>query len=219
MRACATTLKAEMTAAEHELLLGLLQSERLTGRHLEVGTAAGGTLCAMMNCFDENDRPPFVVVDRMTYFPNQIHVIRHNLAQNGLDPDTVDFRVATSAAARVEAVQRGDHFDFILLDGSHKILGVMADLRWTRLLSVGGILCLHDYSPRFPGVRLSVDHFLRRHPNYERYRQADSLIVIRKTRASRRPEVGMVDRAYAWLWYLPLQVRRKWLKWRRRTNA
>ena len=58
-----------MTAEEHDFLFELIRDRQLTGQHLEVGTAAGGTLCAMMQCFAEQSRPPFVVVDRMTYFP------------------------------------------------------------------------------------------------------------------------------------------------------
>jgi len=216
MRSCATTLEAEMTEAEHDLLLGLLKAERFDGRHLEVGTAAGGTLCAMMRCFDDQSRPSFVVVDRMTYFPNQMEIIRRNLRCNGLDPGRVDFRVATSADALAEASRRRDAFDFILLDGSHKVLAVTADLRWTRLLNVGGVLCVHDYCRRFPGVLLSVNRFLNHHPNYARAGQADSLLAIRKLRESRRPEVSLLDRAYSCAWYLPLQVRRKVLKWQNR---
>ena len=150
MRNCATTLEAEMTTEEHDFLLELIRDRQFTGQHLEVGTAAGGTLCAMMKSFAEQSRPQFVVVDRMTYFPDQMETVRQNLQNHQLDPDTLDFRVATSAAAFAAAEKSGDRFDFILLDGNHKILAVMADLRWTRLLNPGGIICLHDYSHQFP---------------------------------------------------------------------
>jgi len=209
MRPCASTLEAEMTPEEHAFLLRLLEAERLPGPHLEIGTAAGGTLAAMMRCFGDADRPPFVVVDRMTYFPDQLETVRRNLQEHGLRADDVDFRVATSAAALREATRRRERFDFMLIDASHKILSVTADLRWTRLLSPGGILCLHDYCQRFPGVVRPVDRFLARHGNYARLGRAGSLLAVRKLCASMRREVGPLDRAHSLLWYLPLEVRRK----------
>src|SRR5581483_249024 len=96
MRACATTLQPEMSPQEHAFLLHLLQSHGKTGRHLEIGTAAGGTLCAMLNAFAPAHRPPFSVVDPMRYFPDQLGTVRRNLMAHGLDPDGVDFRVGTS---------------------------------------------------------------------------------------------------------------------------
>jgi len=44
----------------------IIKREKFRGLHLEVGTAAGGMLCQMMLCFDDDQRPPFVAVDRMT---------------------------------------------------------------------------------------------------------------------------------------------------------
>lgn len=219
MRRCATTLEGEMTAAEHAFLLEVLKRERFDGQHLEIGTAAGGTLCAMMGCFDDGRRPQFVVVDRMTYFPDQLEAIETNLRRHGLDPVKVDFRIATSDAAFRAAQERGETFDFVLLDGGHKILNVMSDLRWTRLLNVGGIICLHDYIPKFPGVKLSVDRFLAGHPHFRVVGQADSLLALQKVSAGRRPEVSAGDRAYALAMHLPLLTRRKLAKWRIQRRA
>jgi len=200
-------------------LLGILRREKFEGQHLEVGTAAGGTLCAMMRSFDDATRPKFVVVDRMTYFPNQMEAVEINLKRHRLDPAQVDFRIAMSTAAFRAATERGDTFDFILLDGGHKILNVMADLRWTRLLNVGGIICLHDYVPKFPGVKLSVDRFLAGHSHFQVVGQADSLIALQKVSAGSQPEVSKLDRAFALAMHLPLLTRRKLDKWRSKKRA
>ena len=214
MRACATTLESEMSPEERGFLLDLLRREAFPGPHLEVGTAAGGTLCEMMRCFDDEHRPPFVAVDRMTYFPNQLDLVRKNLEQHDLDPQQVDFRVATSSQAFQQSVRKKETFDFILIDASHKILGVMADLRWTRLLNVGGIVCLHDYSPREPGVQLAVDRFLKSHVNYDILGQAGTLLALRKIERRFLREVSPLDRAYGVAWYLPLEASRRFRKWK-----
>lgn len=209
MRRCATTLEAEMSTEEHQLLVDVLRSDHGTGTHLEIGTAAGGTLCEMLAAFDVKQRPRFAVVDSMQYFPDQLETVKRNVAQHGFDAQAIDFRVATSEDAFSRAAAAGDSFDFILIDGCHKIRAVMSDLKWTRLVNVGGIICLHDYSPKFPGVTKAVNRFLSRNPNYERIGLAGSLLALRKTAMSTRPEVTRSDNLYALAWYLPLQLRKK----------
>lgn len=220
-RPCAKTLEAEMTVREQEFLQNLIQKEHFSGAHLEIGTAAGGTLCRMMNCFTDETRPPFVVVDRMTYFPDQYQTVIENLKRNGLPAGQVDFRTTTSSEAFSRASRNRDSFDFILIDASHKILSVMADLRWTRLLNAGGVVCFHDYDDKFPGVKLAIDRFLRHHSNYEPIGLADSLFALRKTTPGPRKEVSLFDSAYSVMMYLPLEVDRKISKWKssRRKSA
>jgi predicted O-methyltransferase YrrM len=219
MRRCETTLEAEMTPTESAFLRELLTTERRSGPHLEIGTAAGGTLCHMMACFPNTSRPPFVVVDRMTYFPQQAETVRNNLNRHGLPADTVDFRIAASDQAFQEAARRGDRFDFMLIDACHKIRAVTSDLKWTRLLNVNGLVCLHDYTPKFPGVMFAVDRFLSRNSNYEVVGRGDSLLAIRKRAASSRREVSLSDSAYGLIMSLPLAMERKIRKWNLRKSA
>lgn len=219
MRRCSETLEAEMTPAEQELLQNIIRKENFAGTHLEIGTAAGGTLCKMMNCFDDQTRPKFVVVDRMTYFPDQIDIVKENLSEHGLSQQGVEFRTTTSSDAFRLAVEQEDQFDFMLIDASHKILAVMSDLRWTRLLSVGGVVCFHDYADKFPGVKLSIDRFLSRYKNYEQIALADTLLAIRKTAPCETLEVSAMDSAYSAMMYLPLEIQRKINKWNKRKSA
>src|SRR4029079_19590041 len=106
----------------------------LTGPHLEIGTAAGGTLKELILSYPEGKRPPFVVVDPMSYFPDQMGIIRRNLSSAGINPDTIEFRVGKSWPMFQRAEQKGERFSFIFIDGSHKIHHVTEDLAWTRLL-------------------------------------------------------------------------------------
>ncbi len=145
-RASATTLKPEMTDKELSALASWIPDADLKGGRLEIGTAAGGTLCFMMKLYPDEARPRFSVVDTMAYFPDQEGIVKRNLADNGLNADEVDFRIRSSDAAFAEAEAAGDRFDFILVDASHKIRYVMDDLRgksevtavdrlWARLCS------------------------------------------------------------------------------------
>lgn len=192
-----------------------LNAAHLQGRHLEIGTAAGGTLCAIMNWYSDSDRPAFTVVDTMSYFPNQLDIVKANLTEHGLDPQNVDFRVTGSDAAFESAQTNREQFDFILVDASHKIRDITNDLRWLRLLNQGGLACFHDYGPAFPGVRWSVDRFLRRHPHFVRHGQAGNLVCLQKDKPGKSPEVDGFDRAWATLlspilnWRRSLQKRFK----------
>ncbi len=152
MRSCSETLESEMSEKELDLLLKVIVEHRGRNPHLEIGTAAGGTLWKMMSCFEGNNVPNFVVVDPMKYFPNQYEVVRHNLSLHEVDVERVDFRRTSSTDALIGAKEFNEVFSFILIDARHKIRYVMDDLRWGELLEEGGVLCLHDESEACPGV-------------------------------------------------------------------
>lgn len=196
MREYPRTLEAELSSGELSSLTGILRKKSFRGKHLEIGTASGGTLCRMMKAFKDHERPPFVVVDPMTYFRDQLNTVKKNLRNNGVSPDGIDFRIMKSSEAFIRANQNRESFDFILIDGAHKVNYVTDDLRWTRLLIRGGIVCLHDYTS-VRGVRLAVDRFLRNHPNYERVECVDTLLILCKKNESPRPEVSNMDMAWA----------------------
>lgn len=193
MRASATTWESEVSKAELSAILDALQTSDLKGKHLEIGTAAGGTLKAMMSAYSSDHRPQFVVVDPFTYYPRQQEIVEQNLRSAGLDPTTVDFRVGKSWTHLGKALKNGERFSFIFIDGDHRTLAAIQDLMWTRLLDVGGLVCLHDYRPKFRGVIWATERFLRRQTNYTRIAAVDSLVILRKERASTRPEVDWSD--------------------------
>jgi predicted O-methyltransferase YrrM len=196
MRTSATTLEPETSKSELARLVTLLRAERLTGAHLEIGTAAGGTLRELMRAYPDQTRPRFVVVDPMTYFPDQLAKVRRNLRDAGLDPERVDFRVAKSSSALAEARRTGETFSFIFVDGAHKLRYVTEDLAWTGLLEPGGIVCFHDYDPGQRGVMMAVDRFLARHSNYAVVDRVERLLIVRKLGPG-RGEVSLWDRMRA----------------------
>lgn len=192
MRECTETLVSEMTEAERRSLTDALSAANLKGAHLEIGTAAGGTLCHLLVHYrDEMERepPPFIVVDPFTYFPDQLETVRRNLLRHKLDPDQVRFIQATGKEAFEQIASDPPALDFILVDGSHKLRHVVQDLRWARHLRPGGLLCLHDCSPKYPGVWLNARRFTRRHSNYSRVSHAGTLLILRKDAPSSRREI------------------------------
>jgi predicted O-methyltransferase YrrM len=195
-----------MTDAQVEYLTRLIASEDLPGPHLEVGTASGMTLAQMICALPTPHDPAFVVVDNMRYFPDQMRVVRANLERHGVDPDQVEFRVGDSGEIFKAAARAGDSFDFMVIDASHRIRKVTDDLRWTRLLRPGGLVCLHDYHLDFPGVVKSVDRFLTQYPNYERAKQVGGLLVLRKAGPSPRLEISAADRRWAAMWRVRFKI-------------
>ncbi len=216
MRASATTLAPELTARELEGLIDLLRRAALRGAHVEIGTAAGGTLKAMMQVYAAADRPRFVAVDTFTYFPDQRAVVERNLRSAGLDPAAVDFRAVNSDEAYLAAQTRSERYSFIFIDADHNADHVMRDLRWTGLLDEGGYVCLHDHSAAFPGVVWATRRFLRRNPHFRRVALVDSLAILQKTSSGTGGEVSTVDLALSSV-VRPFQRLRKSLekRWRR----
>jgi SAM-dependent methyltransferase len=197
-----------MDIEETRFLLNLIIAQRLPGTYLEIGTAAGGTLCQMMLCFSTHNRPKFVVVDPMRYFPRQLEIIQRNLQSHFLDPLQVEFRVMASSQAFTLAAERGERFDLILIDGDHNIESVMLDLRWTELLNDRGIVCIHDYAPRFIGVKFAVNRFLRRNPAFTVLGRQGSLLAVRKegSTGSELTRMDLTDRMYARSVGFPLYI-------------
>lgn len=186
-----------MLPDELKTIVAHLKTGSCNGPRLEIGTAYGTTLRQMIpSHLPGIETPPFVVVDTMDYFPNQPQIVRDNLQEVGIDPDWVDIRQGRSWGDFFKARDLGETFSFIFIDGSHKMKHVMQDLLWTRLLAVDGIVCLHDYElNNTKGVVRAADRFLKQNPNYEIISQVNTLLSLRKTRDSTKPEVTWFDLA------------------------
>ena len=66
-----------------------------------------------------------------------------------------EFSVAAAAQ-----FQNGS-FDCVFIDADHSYESVKADIRaWRHKIKDGGILCGHDYTEKFPGVKKAVDEML-----------------------------------------------------------
>ena len=178
-RICATTLAAEMSETELNALRNLLNKRAFTRLHLEIGTAAGGTLCELLLATGQESQ--FVVVDPMTYFENQRETVERNITRHGLSTKRVDFRTAKSWDVYQKALADREVYDFILIDGAHKLRYVVQDLHWTNLLSVGGIVALHDFKPTMRGVVIAAENFLKNNANYRKLELADTLLILEKT--------------------------------------
>ncbi len=214
MRECATTLVSELSSNELMELKVILIYKKLKGIHLEIGTAAGGTLCELMCFYREKLKisPKFIVVDPFKYFPNQYEKVLENLSIHNLASSSVDFVQSSSNDAFLVFSQAPRTLDFILIDGNHKANYVMKDLRWAKYLSVGGILCLHDYSSLQKGVKLTTDRFLTKNLNYKILKQIDQLLIVEKIAESSAEEVSTFDLFFSNLISLKLQFEKSFNK-------
>ena len=210
VRPSATDLQPELTSSELSAIKSLLEQHPKPGKHLEIGTAAGGTLREMMLCYRE-PRPPFVVVDPFTYFDNQLDIVKDNLRGAAIDPNVVDFRSGYSWPLLQQSLKEDEKFDFIFIDGHHGASYVMEDLRWTRLLQKEGFVCLHDYQPKFPGVQWATERFLRKNSNYRKIIHVDTLVILQKDEMS-GSEVDSHDLKLSKWMMRPLKIKRSIMK-------
>lgn len=179
MRGCATTGSPEIKNVVISRMVSLLREKGFKGGHLEIGTAAGGTLKKLMLAYDQ-PRPQFVVIDPMTYFPHQYEIVKKNLLDAGIDSQEVVFHIKKSSEAYKNLFLSSERFDFILIDGAHKIKQVWQDLRFANMLNMGGILYMDDYVG-VPQVRIPVDRFLANNPGYKKLFSVERGLFIEKT--------------------------------------
>jgi len=180
MRECAITGSSEVGDVVINRIVSYLKDKKFRDTHLEIGTAAAGTLKRIMLAYDDQQRPEFMVVDPMTYFPNQFEIVKNNLQNAGIDPKEIIFYTTKSSIAYKKILRSGKRFDFIFIDGAHKIKQVWQDLRYTNMLNTGAILCVDDYLG-VPQVQIPVNMFLKKNPIYKIMSIEDRTLFIEKT--------------------------------------
>ena len=182
MRTTALTKDSELSPTALRYLLMELEVRKFSGAHLEIGTAAGGTLKAILELYKkmEHEISNFFVIDPMTYFPDQYDVVVDNLRPS-VDISNVEFiQMKSGDAYRSKAGEVINNLDFILIDGSHKIKYVAQDIRWADKLNVGGLLCFDDYQAGFPGVDYVVNRLVMPTGMYEKVFFRGRLLVLRR---------------------------------------
>lgn len=195
-RESAITLNSEMTVAEVSSIKNAIKDSKLTGLHIEIGTAAGGTLCEILKCYQNELKvvpPPFIIIDPLTYFDDQYEKICLNLQNNGLSQNNITFEKNKSSVSFRNLSGHAGEIEFILIDGNHKINHFVGDLRFSRYLRAGGLLLIHDYSNNFKGIHSATNIFLNRYRNYEVLSYVDSLIILRKKTVTNTQEVSVID--------------------------
>ena len=201
IRESALTLESEMSDDEVSSIRNVIYDSKLNGIHVEIGTAAGGTLCEILKCYQNElkvEPPQFIIIDPLTYFDDQYEKICLNLKNNGLSQNNITFeKNKSSVAFRNLSVHAGE-IDFILIDGNHKINHFVGDLRFSRYLRAGGLLLIHDYSIDFKGIRSATNIFLNRYRNYEVLSHVDCLLILRKKSISTSLEISFLDLLSAW---------------------
>jgi predicted O-methyltransferase YrrM len=71
--------------------------------------------------------------------------------------DRISVMRMDSLAAALELTTKGQKFDMIFIDACHDYASVAADIKaWRTLLSPGGLICGHDFTPRWAGVMQAV---------------------------------------------------------------
>ena len=194
VRRSAITLESECHIEERCLLLRIISENTFTDRHMEIGTAAGGTLKELIGAYAGRDYcPEFIVIDKLTYYAQQYSKICQNLKLAGIDPSSVAFWKGTTEDFLHRERLNGGSFDFILVDASHWHYPVTVDLQWGELLRQNGVICLHDYSERFPGVIWAVDRFLKRNKHFELFEHVRTMVALRKLSEDNSAVIGRSD--------------------------
>lgn len=84
VRQSSITLESECSEAERAALRDILKNSNFTAAHMEIGTAAGGTLKELIGCYPLGQAPQFIVIDPLSYFPDQLSKIKTNLHRRKL---------------------------------------------------------------------------------------------------------------------------------------
>lgn len=193
VRQSSITLESECTHNERKALRDILKNANFKAAHMEIGTAAGGTLKELIGCYPLGKAPQFIVIDPLSYFPDQLDKIKKNLISAEIDPESVDFWQGTTEEFINTDAAQDLTLDFLFIDADHRHYPVLVDLAWAAKMNKGGYVCFHDDQPKFPGVGWSIQRFLENNPNFKRVTKADSLVIVQKTDDKREVNISTWD--------------------------
>ena len=78
VRKCSYTLESEMTGEEVNEILRCIGKYKPNGIHIEIGTAAGGTMCSILKYYKfvlNFNQPTFIAVDPLSYFETHARLV------------------------------------------------------------------------------------------------------------------------------------------------
>lgn len=143
---------SKMTVAERKGLLILIPQ---TGRILEIGTHSGATATWLAK---QRPRVQFIGLD---IFVAKDAAFGLPAVRNSQQCENYQIFVGTTT--QFEKLNPAK-FDLIVVDANHHYTPVLNDLQMAMpLLTPGGVLLAHDYTPNYPGVVRAVNKFTQTH--------------------------------------------------------
>ena len=146
-----------------------IQSENgISGHAAEIGTFEGRFFIALAHAIRDEERA--IGIDHFEWpDPGLIERFRRNLAQHGPKDDCVVVYKGDSrelAPEELLAFVPGKRVRFFHIDGEHTADHLAKDLRLAHaMLDPKGVICLDDMlHPGYPLLGLTVDEYLREHP-------------------------------------------------------
>ena len=160
-----------MLGQTKELLSRLPEDVDLVG--VEVGVWKGGNAATLLrhrpwlqlhlvDLWSHNPNPDYAPVDpgHAGRSEEESRHVSHQAQRRFADNPRVKLYRMDSVAAAAWFADKS--LDFVFIDADHSYTGVARDLpAWWPKIRPGGLLCGHDFAPKFPGVIRAVREFHR----------------------------------------------------------
>jgi precorrin-6B methylase 2 len=136
------------------------------GRIVEIGSGQGGSICTMGLAIDRNPAVELISIDKFQPYDEKTHAgwmfnvdrfsykkFVYNLEIRNIKARNI-FKWSFEAVGDIE----DKSCDIVFIDGNHSYQSVKDDINWyLPKIKEGGIICGHDFHPRFPGVMIAVE--------------------------------------------------------------
>ena len=158
--------------ADITFMLTLLPKvNEVEGVYLEVGSLLGRSSILIgkeaekagekLYCVDVWDREEWLAHRKTPPCPTDIlGTFLGNIKQHGLKETVIAINKESELALKAWNEYFKEPLRFIHVDGCHDYEAVLIDTGWKKHLSLGGIICFHDYCDSAPGVIRAVNEEL-----------------------------------------------------------
>ena len=182
--------KGQFTGANIIFMLTLLPKVNMVnGSYLEVGSLLGrsSVLIGMeakkqkekLTCIDLWEKEEWLRHRKKPACPDDIFgTFTNNMKNRGLQKTVIPIK----GDSKDYVANWAFPLRFIHIDGNHNYEAVLIDTGWKKHLSLGGIICFHDYCDSAPGVIRAVNEELVMNDAFVKVGIRHSLIAFKRVK-------------------------------------
>jgi predicted O-methyltransferase YrrM len=152
------------------------------GNAVEIGSYRGRSTVVIAAGLRHGGKGKVVAIDPHVSKSSDYELFLDNIENTHFADQIIPIRSTSERVFEMKTIQRifRHPIGLLFIDGDHTYEGVKKDLNWVDVVSKGGIIALHDYTSKYPGIVKAVNEYQETHHAMEQLPLLGSMILFRK---------------------------------------